>query len=224
MPIQTQLTPPFAVLNPCVCLGGSGYDFVAGDTMRLEFTDASMSVIASDGAKATIHYLEVVDIQIAGPGKVSSGGGFIGGGFGVTGAIEGMAVAAILNGLTSKSKVYTFLTMLTHVGELHFHYEGMEPSALRIALAKVFTTLRRQDTHWIHTRLELLESNHKLGNLAADDFEVMKKRLLEPPHNTDLSARKGSCPSCRKVIPLLSEECPKCRASFTGIAWKVQPL
>lgn len=36
---------------------------------------------------------------------------------------------------------------------------------------------------------------------------------------------KGSCPSCGFVIPLSSDECPKCRAIFGDFsAWQVVPL
>src|SRR5262249_16799941 len=82
----------------------------------------------------TIPYPEIVDFSITGPGTVTTGGGFIGGGFGVAGALEGMAVAAVLNALTSRTKVHTFIGLVTHQGELFLHYEGMEPGALRIAL------------------------------------------------------------------------------------------
>jgi len=39
------------------------------------------------------------------------------------------------------------------------------------------------------------------------------------------SSTKGECPSCGWVIPLSSEECLKCGASFSGeSAWRVRPL
>jgi hypothetical protein len=38
---------------------------------------------------------------------VKSGGGFIGGGFGAAGAVEGMAIAAVLNALTTQSGLLT---------------------------------------------------------------------------------------------------------------------
>ena len=38
------------------------------------------------------------------------------------------------------------------------------------------------------------------------------------------SGPMGVCPSCEFVIPLASETCKKCRASFGPGAWKVKPL
>ena len=54
-------------------------------------------------------YSDVEDVDIGGPGLVSSGGGFAGGGFGLTGAVEGMAIASVLNGLTSRTSIKTIL-------------------------------------------------------------------------------------------------------------------
>ena len=35
----------------------------------------------------------------------------------------------------------------------------------------------------------------------------------------------GSCPNCESIIPLASQECKKCKASFeVGSTWKIQPL
>ena len=39
------------------------------------------------------------------------------------------------------------------------------------------------------------------------------------------SCQMGVCPNCESVIPLASETCSKCKASFgPGSAWKVKPL
>ncbi len=38
------------------------------------------------------------------------------------------------------------------------------------------------------------------------------------------SGPSGTCPNCKTIIPLASEECAKCKASFgVGSAWKVLP-
>ena len=52
-------------------------------------------------------YSEVEGLEIGGPGLVKTGGGFVGGGFGARGAIEGMAIAAVLNGLTTRTSIKT---------------------------------------------------------------------------------------------------------------------
>jgi len=50
---------------------------------------------------------QVKRLEIGGPGLVKTGGGFVGGGFGARGAIEGMAIAAVLNGLTTRTSIKT---------------------------------------------------------------------------------------------------------------------
>lgn len=212
-------------INQCTVLGGVGYPFLPGDTVDLRFGRDALVIETADSTSADIPYLEIVDIVINGPGSITTGGGFIGGGFGVEGALEGMAVGLILNRLTSRTKIHTFIALVTHLGELHLHYGNMEPSALRIALSEVFTALRRLDPTWLHTRLKRLEAHHIQKLLSDGDFERLKQRLLVPPKREDLAARIGRCPGCDATIPLLSEECPKCKAQFgTAAAWKVRPL
>lgn len=41
----------------------------------------------------------------------------------------------------------------------------------------------------------------------------------------ELRDKVGECPNCRTVIPMLSQECPKCQALFgPGSAWKLKAL
>ena len=84
----------------------------------------------------------LLDIAITGPGRVTSGGGYIGGGFGVAGFAEGVAMASVLNAITSKSEVVTVLQLLGSGWELHGLTSVYEPGALRVLLSPVFTRLR----------------------------------------------------------------------------------
>ena len=52
--------------------------------------------------RAERSYDQVDAVDIGGPGLVRSGGGFEGGGFGLAGAAERMAIAAVLNAITSQ--------------------------------------------------------------------------------------------------------------------------
>lgn len=56
---------------------------------------------------------------------------------------------------------------------------------------------------------------HTLARKAEtdDDLSAVDRALL------------GTCPNCRNVIRLNSEECPRCKATFgEGSAWKITPL
>jgi hypothetical protein len=164
-----------------------------------------------------------------------TGGGFAGGGFGVEGALQGIAVATVLNALTTKSKIHTFVAVITNVGELHFHYAGMEPSALRVALASTYTALRRLDPNWQRARLAALEYDKKHRGLSDHEFERLATRILQPlPAHPEVAPAMqapaavagplGMCPSCKTIIQLHADECPKCKALFgADSAWSVIP-
>jgi hypothetical protein len=255
------LPPPLPKLThalevkECVVLGGSGYPFGAGAAVNLRFDSEALIVRSLKGdTEEVIPYLEIVDITIAGPGSVTTGGGFIGGGFGAQGAVEGMLIASVLNGLTTKTKVHTFLSLITHLGELHVHYGGMEPNALRIALAGVFALLRKLDPVWVKGRCDRLEALREQNLISDEECESLRLRMFVPPDRTNplvidhgpmaccpgcaesipakseecpkcFKGLRGKCPSCDKTIPLLSEECRECGAVFVdGAAWKVKPL
>ena len=102
-------------------LGGSGYRLTAGREARVDFLADSIAFYININsmvgagpsvADARITYPEVIGIQIEGPGAVSRGGGFIGGGFGFGGALEGIAIATVLNALTTKTNIHTFIQIL----------------------------------------------------------------------------------------------------------------
>ncbi|WP_291585770.1 hypothetical protein [Comamonas sp. UBA7528] len=227
-------------LNECTVLGANGFPFSVGSKLNLGFDEQGVHC-ASSTRTASVNYSELAELNISGPGSVSTGGGFIGGGFGAEGALEGIAIAGVLNLLTSKTTVHTFLTLITNFGELHLHYGGLEPGALRIALAHVFVKLRRLDPVWLESRLAILRAQREAGQISETEFSSATKRLLvssdwkDPVmeavelrklHQTALeNGPKGECPNCNAIIPFLSESCPKCKAAFgVGSTWQVTPV
>ena len=226
---------PSVTLEACVCLGSAGYPVSPGSSCHLVLSDAAVAVHAGKDMSVSVPLLEVCSIDISGPGTVTTGGGFAGGGFGVEGALQGIAVATVLNALTARSKIHTFVTVITNVGELHFHYAGMEPSALRVALASTYTALRRLDPNWQRARLAALEYDKKYRGLPDHEFERLATRILQPlpPHPEVAPATQapaavtgplGMCPSCKTIIQLHADECPRCKALFgADSAWRVIP-
>lgn len=221
------------IIQQCTVLGGDGYPIAAGELVDLVFRNESFVVRYGNVENIYTHYLEVQEISITGPGTITSGGGFVGGGFGVDGALQGMAIAMVLNRLTSKSKIHTFISITSHLGEIHLHYSGMEPSALRIALSRVFTTMRRLDPEWTRSRMNRIETHlhEKLFNEI--DYDRYKNRLLTPLKQDPIPAQKpksvlpeyGMCSYCKAQISSLSKSCPKCTAIFnTDSKWKILPI
>ena len=217
--------PNTPILQNCTVLGVAGLPFVPEEAVHIEFFTESLMINAGERTSAEIPYLELAQIDISGPGTVTKGGGFIGGGFGIDGAIQGIALASILNTLTTRSKVHTFLTLITNVGEIHLHYGAMEPSALRISLSEVFVAHRRFSASWIQDRLQTLECNLNFKNISPEAFETFKERLLKCQNDEKATERFGLCPACNTKISLTAEECPKCRAMFgEGSAWRIKPI
>ena len=230
---------PVVILKDCAYLGGCNYPIAAGDSATLSFGLDGLTIRLVDGTSFTVPYLELASIEVSGPGTLTSGGSFIGGGFGVSGALEGMAIAAVLNALTTKTKIHTFISLTTNIGELHFHYGAMEPGALRIALASVHTTLRRINGAWHQERIAAMKFVQAQGGLSEPDVARLLTRLsvptmeigIPPPADPKtlpappIVGPKGRCPNCGATASLHAEECPSCKAMFgPGSAWKLVPL
>lgn len=230
-------------LQECTVLGSNGFPFSVGGKINLAFDEGNVHCLGASRS-ASFDYVELAELHISGPGTVTNGGGFIGGGFGVEGALQGIAIAGLLNLLTTRSKIHTFLTLITNFGELHLHYGEMEPGALRMALAAVYVKLRRLDPLWIDSRLKVLSAQREAGALTDEQVSAAKHRLLVASEWKDpvaeakdlellrnsseqaalLDGPKGTCPNCSNLIAMHADSCPRCKAAFgIGSAWQVIP-
>ncbi len=110
--------------------------------VKVTFDSESLRFGRSDGTDVLVLPLvNVTGISIGGPGAVTKGGGFIGGGFGLEGAAIGIGIASILNAITTRTKIFTVVQIATQKSEVFLHYGYLEPSALRIELSPVFVAL-----------------------------------------------------------------------------------
>ena len=165
-------------LPKCVVLGTSGYLLETGWAVNVNFHSTHIELRTEAATAVKISYAEVDEITITGPGAVTKGGGFIGGGFGIEAAIEGMAIASVLNALTTRTKIHTFITFVANHGEIHLHYGEMEPGALRIRLAPIYTTLRWRDPAWAARRLGALSAAKARGIVTDDDEKIFESALM----------------------------------------------
>ena len=156
-----------------------------------------------------------------------------------------MAIAAVLNGLTTKTKIHTFLTLITNFGELHLHCDKMEPSVMRVVLASVFQRMRACSPQWREQRISVLESARAMGQIDEPQFAELVSHLNTAPawpdpiaeealrrqedaerrRIADAAAPQGICPNCDAKISVYAETCPRCKAFFgMGSSWSVKPL
>ena len=129
-------------------LGGHGLLPPAGEVWGVAFRSVDLALAGRD-ATVLVPYSDIVAIEIGGPGREQhrSGGGFIGGGFGVAGAAEGMLIATALNLLTTSTPttIKTVLCLKTTSAELYLYTSSQGTDELRMNLSPVFTILRQQE-------------------------------------------------------------------------------
>jgi hypothetical protein len=132
-------------------------------------------------------YTAIEDVEIGGPGLVKSGGGFIGGGLGAAGALEGMAVAAVLNALTTKTKITTVIRVRAAACELFLLWTQTPPEQLRIELSQPLGAIRAAraaaavspaSTASVVTELAKAAELLQAGLLTREEFDQLKARLL----------------------------------------------
>jgi hypothetical protein len=111
-------------------------------------------------------------------------------------------------------------------------YEG---SSRRPGLwARVFSEAQGHEAvakaNYLKYRAEefLHEHQQQVRAQAQAELEAIEKarlaKLFEEQRTYELLP-KGRCPNCETVIPLASQECPKCHAKFSrDDGWKVLPL
>jgi hypothetical protein len=145
--------------------------------------------------ETVVPYSEVTSLNIGGRGVLTqaSGGGFIGGGFGVTGAVEGMLVASALNSLTSRTRttVETIVELASGSRALLLLNGDEAPDLLRTHLAPAFTRIEEAHRRAAGgasvgagaapdrlAQLKALGELRDAGVLTPDEFEVEKARVL----------------------------------------------
>lgn len=112
--------------------------------LRIELAQGGVLNVYSQGwfGEKKILWLNLVNLEFQICAEtVSSGGGFIGGGFGLLNAAEGMLQAAVLNALTTKRREYALLGAFTHsadgsIKEVVFGFRNITESELRKKLAE----------------------------------------------------------------------------------------
>jgi predicted RNA-binding Zn-ribbon protein involved in translation (DUF1610 family) len=181
--------PDRRILTGCTVIGGYGHEMTAGSRINLRFEADGIHLVVPAGETSVISYDSVRSLDIEGRGVIRSGGGFMGGGFGAKGAVEGMLVASVLNSMTSKTQIETIISLRTRDWQLFLFWGQEPPDVLRRALAPVFGRLEaaREETaaqampsaNSLASELAKLDELHRSGALSSEEFQAAKRRMIE---------------------------------------------
>jgi hypothetical protein len=128
-------------LDRCTVIGGSGVGLHLGEPCVVLFRPKVMKVVGqSSFVDVTAGYADITLLGLAG-GEVTTGGGFIGGGFGIEGAVKGIAIASIANWLTTRTSVNTLIQVRHPEFEVFIHHGRFTPGDLRIMLSAAFQSI-----------------------------------------------------------------------------------
>jgi hypothetical protein len=175
------------LLPGCFLLGGHGFDAGLAPGARLDLYFTSEGLWATHPGHATplieSPYAEATALDFSGPGRVTKGGGFIGGGFGLTGAAEGMLVASALNSLTTKSEIRSIIRWEAESLEAFFFTSEATPGDLRIKFSPVLSKIRpvtetEPEPDRI-SQLERLASLYERRVITDEEFVLLKKDILD---------------------------------------------
>jgi hypothetical protein len=143
---------------------------------------------ASGGAGWRKSYADLVDVTVGGPGRQRTGGGFVGGGFDLTGAAEGMVVAGILNALTTTTNTNSLITVAATDSALILHTSTLTPDELRVHLSPVTeriaaakdlaTRVPATPALTPKERLEQLLELKQTGGLTAEEYQTARTRII----------------------------------------------
>lgn len=182
---------PAVVLEPLLVIDGAGWAPPIGSIGNLAIYDDDFE-IGTAGGQSRVPLSEITEVRVDGQG-VTTGGGFIGGGFGVKGATEGMLVASVLNALTTKRRQWVTIALGSPSGWVEVRLENFDlvivRQALRVLADRAVANLQARSAHPVAeadvapsddlvTKLERLARLKDSGALTDVQFDAAKDRLL----------------------------------------------
>jgi hypothetical protein len=173
-----------AWLDECQYQGGHGYELTVGREYGLVFGDDAVRIPLSP--LEPIAYTDILGLEIGGPGATTQGGGFLGGGFGVQGFLQGAVLATAMNSATTRTSISTYVGIRGTHGEAIFHHTIATPGQVTIALSAVFGRLRELQAPTIAPtqnddpaeRIERLADMLDRGLITTDEFHALKADIL----------------------------------------------
>ena len=172
-----------------VYLGGAGVPLKTYEKSTLMVSRKGFTIGQGGSSIWTQSFEGLNGIQVTGEGLYQTGGGWIGGGFGISGALQGAAFASIMNALTTRTHNDCYFRFVYSGTDATFQVLSHTPRNLEIALSGVRNWLETRNpvgtplTQVISStsRVEQLEKLHLLfekGILSEAEYKAEKKRIL----------------------------------------------
>jgi hypothetical protein len=145
---SVRLEPDERLVQRCIYLGGINVQVPVEAEVDLLFGSDDIQVhycplTSRSRSLAQLSYGAKFTVELSGPGRFTTGGGFVGGGIGMEGAAGGMAIAGILNALTTRTRVESVIAILSADFEGFFLCRDHDLDELRRLLAPVFLRARQ---------------------------------------------------------------------------------
>jgi hypothetical protein len=172
-----------------VYLGGAGIPLRVYEKSTLIVSQKGFFIGQDGNSLWTKSFEGLRGVQITGEGLFQTGGGWIGGGFGVSGALKGAAFASVMNALTTRTHNDCYFRFVYPGIDGTFQVLSHTPRNLEIALSGVRNWLEtkqpdlapRNSAEASISTVEQLERLHGLWEkkvLSDEEFATEKKKIL----------------------------------------------
>jgi ribosomal protein L37AE/L43A len=171
-------------LGPFMVVDGAGWAPAIGSSSSLTIDESDFII-----GTATVPLTDIVDLQVEGK-SLTSGGGYMGGGFGVRGAAEGMLAAELLNRWTTKRHDFVIFSIVGRTGRVVGQINNANAMTVRnllrpiLDMAFALEQLTEEPAQTenqppdLSVQLERLGTLHQNGLLSAGEFDAAKRKLL----------------------------------------------
>jgi hypothetical protein len=183
-PVERDATAgdPLGRIQRVVYAGGHGVPLERGARFDLTFYERALVFSQRDRPPVYLRYDEIASIDVSGPGAYRQGPTFVGGGFGLQGAAEGMLIAGVLNALAGSTKIESILRVAGPKAEVFLVTDAATPRQLMIELSPIRAllrgTARPQLPSGLTDELERLARLHDAGALTDAEFEAAKRKVI----------------------------------------------
>jgi hypothetical protein len=189
------------IIPDLVVADGIGWAPPIGSTVHLVVFESHLELSRSmyeQQEVVELPFSSLQDVEIEG-GTNTNGSGFFGGGFGAAGAIEGMAIATVLNRLTATVTHWAAISIVADGGSVVLVQNGGDVGYLRrklrvlrdatvVAPSQSATETSQPDptdTSDIVSSLERLANLHESGVLSDAEFQRAKAAILDQHGSPD---------------------------------------